>query len=251
MNLEEQYLETVARLKATAPSTSKEELISCLDLTLLDETAGTETLQALAAKANQYQVAAICVYPEHLQQLSGSVKRATVVNFPQGNQATELILSTIERLIAQNKVEEIDYVFPYHAYFKGQKTEALLQCRKVYKLCEQNKLCFKVILETGALPSLENIYELSKEVIHQGCHFLKTSTGKIAQGATPGAAFAMLKAIKESKRDCGLKLSGGIKKAGQAFDYANLASFINNRPIHKTWFRIGASSLLDELINQG
>ncbi len=97
------------------------------------------------------------------------------------------------------------------------------------------------------MPSLEFIYDLSTEIINKGCDFLKTSTGKIAQGATPSAAFAMLKAIKESKTSCGLKVSGGIKQPEQAFIYMALASHLLDRDLDKSWFRIGASSLLDVL----
>lgn len=237
-------------LKEKMSNYSPSELRSLIDLTLLDETASDEALSALCMKATLNQVAAICVLPKHLKKippLSG-IKLATVVNFPEGLQATEPLLTTIDELISNYKIDEIDYVFPYQAYLEGNKHSALLQCEKAYRLCQQQAISFKVILETGALPSLEFIYQLSTEVIAKGCDFLKTSTGKIAQGATPSSAFAILKAIKDTNASCGLKVSGGIKKPEQAFSYMALAQHLLERDLNKSWFRIGASSLLDELV---
>ena len=86
------------------------------------------------------------------------------------------------------------------------------------------------------------LFELSLD-----CIFLKTSTGTTNQGATLPTLFTLLTAIKESKKLCGLKVSGGIKTAQQAFDFAQLAQLVLDKKIHKEWFRIGASTLLNKL----
>ena len=251
MNLNADYLSAVAEMNAdfSLPQPSAAELISCIDLTLLNENASDDALHHLAFQGTRQAVAAFCLFAQHLQKISqpAGINFATVINFPAGTQSTPSILSATSDLINSQKIDEIDYVFPYSTYLAGDHKLALEQCRQVYQLCKQAGLCFKVILETGALPSLNFIYQLSTEIINQGCDFLKTSTGKIPQGATPQAAFVILKAIKDSGIACGLKVSGGIKKPEQALLYANLAQSQLNRPINKSWFRIGASSLLDEL----
>lgn len=252
MILEELYLNAFNDLKNSFGSylATAKDVISLIDLTLLDATASDEALFSLSEKAKQYQVAAVCVLPEHAKIITHNpdIKLATVINFPEGNQSDQQVLSAIESVLAESKIDEIDYVFPYHEYLEGNQSLALAQYKQVLEYCQQQGLCLKVILETGALPSLEIIYQLSRELIDYGCHFLKTSTGKIAQGATPAAAFVMLKAIKDSKANCGLKVSGGIKKPEQAFGYMALAEQILARTVDKSWFRIGASSLLDELV---
>nr|WP_302473962.1 deoxyribose-phosphate aldolase [Legionella sp. PL877] len=227
------------------------EAISLIDLTLLDESADSQALDLLTQKANCHLVAAICVLPQHLERLmpAASIKKATVINFPEGTQSTHQVLTSIEKVITKYVIDEIDYVFPYQSYLGGEKEFALAQCQQAYRLCEQQKVTFKVILETGAFPSLVSIYNLSTEIINNGCNFLKTSTGKITQGATPSAAFALLRAIKDSGENCGIKVSGGIKKPEQAFLYMRLAKQVLNRKLEKSWFRIGASSLLDELVS--
>jgi deoxyribose-phosphate aldolase len=253
MNLEENYLDAFSELKASLKiaSPSPQQAISLIDLTLLDELATDEELMMLGEKANHHQVAAICVMPEQLQKiaLSSAVKRATVVNFPKGNLASKELLANIDTILSNYQPDEIDYVFPHQTYLEGEEHFALSQCQQAYKLCQQQGTVFKVILETGALPSLEFIYKMSTEVINSGCDFLKTSTGKIAQGATLSSAFIILKAIKDNNIACGLKVSGGIKTPEQAFSYMILAKQMLGIDLDKSWFRIGASSLLNELIN--
>lgn len=109
-------------------------------------------------------------------------------------------------------------------------------------------MSLKIILETGALPDIKTIYDLSRDVLSIGCDFLKTSTGKIDKGASLPALLSILTAIKDSNKKCGVKVSGGIKVPQQAHQYAYLAELIMARKIENDWFRIGASSLLEELV---
>ncbi|KTC89033.1 deoxyribose-phosphate aldolase [Fluoribacter dumoffii] len=228
---------------------SAQQLIHTLDLTLLDEHATTESLSRLKNKANQNEVAALCIYLNHLDQFSchNSIPLATVVNFPQGAEDLDSSLGSIKKAM-QMGVAEIDYVFPYQQYLQGEKQKALGQCGVISKLCRQNHLTLKIILETGAFPDMKSVYTASHELIELGCDFIKTSTGKLPTGASLSAAFAILSAIKESKADCGIKVSGGIKSAHEAYSYAILSELLLNKHINKSWFRIGASSLLDELL---
>lgn len=225
-------------------------IIPLIDLTLLDARATSLDINALAEKAKQYQVASICVYPEHLNYLPPTlaIKRATVVNFPTGDQPLHQVLKTVEDLANHHKTDEIDYVFPYQAYLAGKQIEALADCHEVYQLCKKHGLIFKVILETGALPSMDVIYQLSVDVIKSGCDFLKTSTGKIAVGASLAAAFAILSAIKETQSPCGIKLSGGIKTLEQALPFMRLAEQMLGKKVDNSWFRFGASSLLEDVL---
>ena len=79
--------------------------------------------------------------------------------------------------------------------------------------------------------------------------FIKTSTGKTPVSATVGAANIILETIRDSGRDVGFKASGGIREFEEARKYLILSEVILGAdwpdPAH---FRIGASSLLDDLI---
>lgn len=229
---------------------NKAALLSCLDLTLLDANASNDNITAMYKNAVKHSVAALCILSNQLSQLpktNTSLTLATVINFPEGNSDINACLDEINQAYTLG-AHEIDYVFPYKTYLSGTPKLALEHSAKVIQACKENRLRIKIILETGAFPTASNVYALSKELIFLGCDFLKTSTGKIPEGASLSAAFAMLSAIKDTQSHCGIKISGGVKTLEQANKYAELAQLILNKPIHSSWFRIGASSLLEALI---
>ncbi len=253
MTLENKLDITLKQIVDFDVSISLKQLISTIDYTCLDTDATLHDIQLLATKAAQHHVAAVCVYPQHLDLISEALPltRATVVNFPGGNDSLAHVLDSIETISNQHHVNEVDYVFPYQIYLTGDQAFALSHCRAVYRLCKQQQLVFKVILETGAFPSLDSIHQLSLQLIDSGCDFLKTSTGKISKGASIPAAFAMLLAIQESQSSCGIKLSGGIRTIEQAVPYIQLACFILKKQLDNSWFRLGASALLDACLASG
>ncbi len=225
-----------------------ERLIRCIDLTLLDEQASQNQVDELQHQATRYEVAAICVHIQHLNllPLPSDVKYATVVNFPHGTLDTETCFRQIDMALSL-KAQEIDYVMPYKAYLAGDTQTAMRQCQTVIEYCQSNNLTTKIIMESGSFPEMSLIYKASQELSAMGCDFIKTSTGKIPEGASLAAAFAIASAIKDSASSCGIKLSGGIKTPFQAQQFASLVESVLARNIDKSWFRIGASSLLQEL----
>lgn len=226
-----------------------QKISALIDLTLLDAQATALDIEKLGSKGMQHNVAALCILPQHLDLIptTCTIPRATVVNFPTGNEPHAQVMQAIEEIAKHHQINEIDYVFPYQAYLAGNTEYALACSAEAYQLCKQHGLLFKVIMETGALPSVEIIYQMSLDVINSGCDFIKTSTGKIATGATIPAATAMLSAIMDSKTACGIKLSGGVRTIEQAQDYIVLAEEMMSKNVDKSWFRIGASGLLDLL----
>lgn len=226
-------------------------LISCIDLTLLDEHASADSVIKIRDQALNNNVAALCLYTENYEQLGhfkSDIPLATVINFPHANNTLDKCMQEIN---AARKlgVHEIDYVFPYPRYLKGDMESTISQTASIIKTCREYHLKTKIILETGAFPNCESIYQVCAELIPLGCDFLKTSTGKIPAGASLSAVFSMLSAIKDSGLPCGIKISGGVKTAEQAFAYAELAEILLNKNINPHWFRIGASSLLDNLLS--
>jgi len=229
-------------------------VLALLDYTSLNETDDDPAIIALCERALEAPVApaALCVGPRRvlvpvvLLRDSG-IRSATVANFPAG--ALNPSLAAFEVLRAVNDgVEEVDVVFPYGAWLKGKEEE----CVEFVEACKS--ACgvlakLKVILETGELKDPEVIGAAARAAIRGGADFVKTSTGKVAVGATPEAAEAMLTAIAETNRDCGFKAAGGIRTLEQAVAYVRLAE----RILGADWvtpdrFRIGASGLFDELL---
>ena len=118
-------------------------------------------------------------------------------------------------------------------------------------LIEPPKL-LKVILESGAYPGPDSVAAAAHLTIANGADFVKTSTGKIDEGASLETARAMLGEIEvaaESGRAVGLKPSGGIRTFDEAQAYIDLAdSVMGEGWATPSTFRFGASGLLDSLL---
>ncbi len=229
------------------------QLIGLIDLTSLND-AKDDDIAALSAKATTPHgpVAAVCSWapftPEMKTALKGSgIPVAVVINFPTGDGTLEDAISETEAAVGAG-ADELDLVWPYKAWQAGRREEAMEMIRAVKKAGGNTKL--KVILESGAFESLDDLAAASRDAIAADADTLKTSTGKIPKGASLDAARVMLEAIKESGQSVGFKASGGIRSAEDAEAYLALAEEIMGKdwPTPKT-LRIGASSLLDALLD--
>ncbi|MCC2667165.1 MAG: deoC [Gammaproteobacteria bacterium] len=229
-------------------------MVPLLDLTSLNADDDEKSIITLCQKAQTPfgDVASVCVYPKFVKLAISTLKKTaikidTVVNFPNGDGTLLDTLHEIETVLAEG-ADEIDMVFPYHAYLQGEQTKALEFIIKAKMLCS-HPLKLKVIIETGQLPSPELIKTITQDVIQAGADFIKTSTGKTKQGATLEAARIILTTLKdEANRHVGLKISGGIRTVSQSLSYIKLArEMMGDKWVCPTVFRIGTSQLLEEI----
>lgn len=228
--------------------------ISLLDLTNLNDDCTYEDIEALCTKAHtQYgNTAAICIWPRfvaHAKPLIANtqIQIATVVNFPAGGTDTDKVEIETRDAIAAG-ADEIDLVFPYHAFLSGDIDAATDQISRIKAICGSHTL-LKVIIETGELKTDDAIMSASHLAIENGANFIKTSTGKVAVNATLHSARIMMQAIKDSGKGIGFKPAGGLKTTQDAGDYLALAEEI----LGKNWaspktLRFGASSILTNLL---
>ena len=235
---------------------SKAQILSLLDLTSLNEDDTPAVIDALCSNATQSigKVAAVCVYPPFVAQCrarlpaSSGINVATVVNFPSGNEPLADVLAQTQHALADG-TNEIDLVFPYQALQQGNADAGTEMCSQIATLVHQHSGSLKVILETGAL-SPEHIAQAAQIAIAAGADFLKTSTGKIAHGASLEASAILLDQIAQAKQPVGLKISGGVRDIATAQAYiAQAAAKMGADWVQSENFRIGASSLLKELIS--
>jgi len=110
----------------------------------------------------------------------------------------------------------------------------------------------KVILETGALSSAEEIRKATILALYSGADFVKTSTGKGYPGATPEAVYTMARVLKQYQQKTGtrvgIKVSGGVRTAEDAVKYYTLVrELLGSDWLCKDLFRIGASSLVQDI----
>lgn len=232
-------------------------ILKLIDLTSLNDTDTEDGMAAFFAKASTPAgcVAAVCVQPRfvHLaaKYFAGMpVRVATVANFPHGNISLRPVLQEIERAITDG-AKEVDVVFPYHLYLAGKRTQAASFVAACRVACGDS-IMLKVILETGALQDCHLIADASRDALLAGADFIKTSTGKIPEGASLDAAAAMLLSIRETRSELqkpvGLKVAGGIREVEQAAQYIALAEHIMGQGwVMPSTFRIGASRLVEQL----
>lgn len=227
-------------------------LLACLDLTSLND-AHDDDIAALCAKAvtPHGSVAAVCSWPEFAGEMAAKLsdqvpKVAVVINFPEGEADAGAAAREAEAA-RKAGAQELDLVWPYRAWLAGERDRA---CDLITAVKEAGAgALLKVILETGALGEPDTIRQASEAAIAAGADMLKTSTGKIATGATLPAAQAMLETIQASGGTVGFKASGGLRSLSDTIAYLELAEEI----LGAGWasparFRIGASRLLDDIL---
>lgn len=229
-------------------------ILSLIDFTSLNAHDTDDVIKQLCQQAHSKagDVAAVCVYGRFVPLAKNllqhtPIKVATVCNFPGGNSTLDVVIAEIKQAVTAG-ADEIDVVMPYQDYLAGKRQEIKNFIQACKQACDDRTL--KVILETGALRDTNIIINASEDAILAGADFIKTSTGKIAVGATLEAARAMLQVIRRLKinRKVGFKASGGIRTLAQARDYLQLA----DEGMGPQWatpqtFRFGASALLGEI----
>ena len=240
--------------------------LRCCDLTTLEGVDSPGKIRQLAGKAKRPNpsdasiphVAALCIYPRlvsiAVEALRGSgVKVASVATaFPSGQSSLELRLQEVKEAVAAG-ADEVDIVISRGAFLAGDN-EAVFEEVAASKEAAGDAHV-KTILETGELGSYDQVRRASLVAMAAGSDVIKTSTGKVSPAATLPAALVMAEAIRDfaeaTGREVGLKVAGGIRSSKDAIRYL----VIVNETLGEGWltpdrFRIGASSLLNDLLMQ-
>lgn len=253
-------------IKTTAKSDGIDLSIRCIDLTTLEGKDSVGRVRSLCARAISPRpewpeipsVAAICVYPSMVatavEALRGSrVRVASVATaFPSGLAALDVKLADVHAALVAG-ADEIDMVIDRGAFLAGDDERVFDEIVAVKQLC--GEVHVKVILETAELGSYDNIRRASDLALEAGADMIKTSTGKGASGATFATALAMGYALRDFERRTGmqrgLKVAGGVRTTKQALTYLVIVKeILGERWLSPEFFRIGASSLLDDLLMQ-
>jgi deoxyribose-phosphate aldolase len=225
--------------------------ISLLDLTNLQDRCTAADVDVLCRRAIDAGTAAVCVWPDFVRQsvhalVDTEIAIATVVNFPSGDERPFAVRVLTERALADG-ADDIDVVLPFRAFMAGD----LEWCAAVLdgvKAATDGAAHMKVIIETGELDSVDRMTDAARFAIDHGADFVKTSTGKTPESATPTSVGALLTAVAAADRTVGLKPSGGISTADAAGDYLDqVEAVMGNAYLAPATFRFGASGVLDAL----
>ncbi|MDQ6849871.1 MAG: deoxyribose-phosphate aldolase [Actinomycetota bacterium] len=253
-------------IKTTAKAWAIDTAISMVDLTTLEGADTAGKVRSLCAKAirpdpgdpSVPSVAAVCVYPDlvatAVQALRGSrVQVASVATaFPSGRASLDTKLHDVRDAVAAG-ASEIDMVIDRGAFLAGRYLQVFDEIAATKQECGGAHL--KVILETGELATLDNARRASWLALLAGADFIKTSTGKITPAATPPVALVMLEAVRDfadlTDDLRGVKLAGGIRTSKQAVQYLVMVHEVAGEAwLDAARFRFGASSLLNDLLQQ-
>jgi deoxyribose-phosphate aldolase len=237
--------------------------ITMIDLTTLEGQDTPGKVRAMCAKARQPgygapPVAAVCVYPDLVPEavagVAGSgVKVASVAtSFPSGRAALDVKLADVKSAVAAG-ADEVDMVIDRGAFLTGRYGLVYEEIIAVRAACGDAHL--KVILETGELSTLDNVRRASWLAMLAGADFIKTSTGKVTPAATLPVTLVMLEAVRDYRdfgdRQVGVKPAGGIRTEKDAIRYLVLVNETAGEDwLDPRYFRIGASSLLNDLLMQ-
>jgi len=254
-------------IKTTAKQWALDAAISMIDLTTLEGQDTPGKVRALCAKAKRPdpadptvpQVAAVCVYPDlaHVaaEEVQGTgIHVASVATaFPSGRTSPEVKLADAKYAIAAG-ADEVDMVIDRGAFLAGDYQRVYDEVAAVREACE-GRAHLKVILETGELVTLDNVRRASWLAMLAGADFIKTSTGKVTPAATLPVTLVMLEAVRDFReahgRRVGVKPAGGIRTAKDAIRYLVLVNETAGEDwLDPRWFRLGASSLLNDLLMQ-
>ncbi|HNX57031.1 MAG TPA: deoxyribose-phosphate aldolase, partial [Prolixibacteraceae bacterium] len=242
-----------------------EKALSCIDLTTLNSTDTLDSVAKFTEKVNQFpqaypgvsNVGAICVYPNMAKAVKETLKidgvkiAAVSGGFPSSMTFTELKIEEA-RLAVAGGANEIDIVVPLWAFLAGDFETVSNEISATKKAIGDAHL--KVILESGVL-NVDKIWQASILAIEAGADFIKTSTGKLPQAATPEAAFVMCLAIKqhfeETGKKIGFKPAGGIVTPEDAILYLTIVQeILGDEWVNPELFRIGASRLANNLLEK-
>lgn len=239
-------------------------VLNCIDLTTLTSTDSPQSVANFTERVNAFDneypqypnVAAICVYPNFVPVVR-TVLDVTGVNIAAVSGAFPSSQTFIEVKVAETALaieggaDEIDIVFNVGNYLDGDYEEVCDEISELKHSCRGGRL--KVILESGALKTAENIKAASVLSLYAGADFLKTSTGKEYPGASLEAAYVMAQCIKEyydkTGTKVGFKASGGVRTTEDAVKYYTIIKeILGDEWMNNEYFRIGASSLANNVL---
>ena len=240
-------------------------LFNCIDLTTLKATDSPQSVARFTERVNDFEeehgdlpnVAAICVYP-NFAPIVRTVLDVTEVNiacvaggFPSSQTFPEVKVAEVA-LAVEGGADEIDIVLNVGNFLDGDYEEVCDEIEEIKHACRDAHL--KVILESGALKTAENIRAASVLAMYSGADFIKTSTGKEYPGASLEAAYVMCLCIKEyyekTGRKVGFKPAGGVSTTDEALAYYTIVKHVLGEEwLDNEYFRIGASRLANNLLS--
>lgn len=237
----------------------------CLDITSLNTTDSADSITKFTRKVVDFpkhypgigNVASVCVYPNFVETAGLEIGNSYIPiasvagGFPTSQTFLEVKMLEAAMAVEQG-ADEIDTVINLGEIMAGEYDVAGSEIALLRGEIGDG-VSLKVILESGLLKNVGEVYKASVTAMRAGADFIKTSTGKSPVGATPEAAVCMCLAIKDFYKKTGTKVgfkaSGGIRSAEEAATYYTIVeNILGEEWLNPLLFRIGAAALANELL---
>lgn len=239
--------------------------LSAIDLTTLSTEDSEKSVTKFTQRVNDFEneypqyphVASICVYSNFAEvvethlDVEGVRTCVVAAGFPS-SQTFQAVKVADVALAREAGADEVDIVLNVGMFLDHDYEDLCDEIIELKHIMKDGHL--KVILETGCLKTAERIKAASILSMHSGADFIKTSTGKIYEGASFEAAYTMCQCIKEyyeqTGRKVGFKAAGGVRSTEDAIGYYTIVKeILGEEWLNPELFRIGASSLANHVLS--
>ena len=263
-DIEQKVFEAKQRSKQLFDVEHLKLALSLIDLTTLNSVDTQEKGSRFANNVNNFHehfsdipdVAAICVYPSLVRTVATTLKRPGVgvasvaACFPASQSFIEVKVLEC-KMAVEAGATDIDIVISQGAWLANDYQTVFEEIKAIKAAV--GKAHLKVILETGVLRSVEDIWNASIVAMEAGADFIKTSTGKLEPAATPQAICVMCEAIKayaaKTGRKVGIKPAGGMSVSEDALLYmAAVENILGAEWLNNKMFRLGASRMANNIL---
>jgi deoxyribose-phosphate aldolase len=192
------------------------------DHSILRPDATRDAIVSFAEMAVKLKTASLMLQPCNLRfaadVLKGSgVLLASVIGFPHGNETPSMKEYQTKEVIGLG-AEEIDMVMNIPAFKNNDKRVFFDDIKGVVRAAKGFKV--KVILENCFLTDDEK-RRACEWIAQTGAHFVKTSTGFAASGATLDDVRLMHSAVAGK---CEVKAAGGVKTIGEVLAFLKVGA---------------------------
>jgi deoxyribose-phosphate aldolase len=238
-------------IRGEAKSAALDLLVAAMDLSSAGGIDSPGRVRALCARAESPapglpSVAAVTV-DASLVDIAKEATRGTSLK------VAALVKPADARAAVDSGADEIELAIDRGAFLAGDEAAVYAEIGSVRELIGNAVL--KVSIEAAELGSYRSIRRAAQLALDAGADFVRSASSRNGGPVTPPVALLLCETVREhvraTGRTAGVKISGGVRTTKAALVYlAIVKETLGNAWLLPDRFRIGGSSLLDDILLQ-